>query len=303
VSGTTGIVFDIQHYAVHDGPGIRTLVFLKGCPLGCVWCSNPESQSHQPQLRRIASRCKACLRCAGACPISAIGTKDGSVRLDRVKCACCEDMACVAACCSQALSVVGESMAVGAVVARVAADREFYRNSGGGVTFSGGEPFVQSEFLVALLAACRELGIHTAVETCGHVGTATLLGAEPLVDLFLFDLKLAEGGRHQLLTGVDNRLILDNFAALAAIDPTKIVVRVPLIPGLTDDEENLRGIADVARASRLRSVQLQPYHPLGRDKYEQLGMPRPPEVPPLLPEALARALALFSSEGFEVELA
>jgi pyruvate formate lyase activating enzyme len=303
MNGTSGIVFDIQHYAVHDGPGIRTLVFLKGCPLGCVWCCNPESQAPRPQLRRITSRCKACLRCAGACQANAVEASDGGVRLDRVKCARCGEMVCVAACCSQALSVVGEPMDVAAVVARVAADHEFYRNSGGGVTFSGGEPFAQSAFLVALLEACRELGIHTAVETCGHAGTGTLLGAQPLVDLFLFDLKLAEGGRHRLLTGVDNRLILHNLAALAALDPSKIVVRVPLVPGFTDDEENLRGIVAVAKANRLRRVEVQPYHPLGRDKYEQLGMPAPPDVPPLLPGAVHRALALFSSAGFEVELA
>jgi pyruvate formate lyase activating enzyme len=303
VSGASGIVFDIQHYAVHDGPGIRTLVFLKGCPLGCAWCCNPESQAYQPQLRRIASRCQACLRCAGVCPVGAVQAADGSVRFDRTQCARCDGMPCVEACCSQALSVTGRLMSVDEVVARVAADREFYDNSGGGVTFSGGEPFAQREFLVELLVRCHALGIRTAVETCGHVPQEALRDAEPLVDLFLFDLKLAEGGRHRLLTGVDNGLILDNLAALAAVAPEKIVLRVPLIPGFTDDAANLGAIAAIARAHRLARVQIQPYHPLGRDKYAQVGMTEPPDVPALAPETIARAIGLFAAQGLHAELA
>jgi pyruvate formate lyase activating enzyme len=303
VSGPRGIVFDIQHYAVHDGPGIRTLVFLKGCPLGCVWCCNPESQSAQPELRRLASRCQACLRCAGVCPVTAVREEDGSVVFDRAACARCRERACVDACCSQALSVAGTWMDVETVVARVAADEEFYENSGGGVTFSGGEPFAQHEFLHALLSACRGRGIQTAVETCGHVATHVLLEAEPLVDLFLFDLKLAEGARHRLLTGVDNRLILDNLAALARRSAARISLRVPLIPGLTDDEANLSAIAVIAAKHGLDVVYLQPYHPLGRDKYEQFGRPVPPEVLPLLPGAVDRAIALFADHGLHAELA
>jgi pyruvate formate lyase activating enzyme len=302
VSVARGLVFDIQHFAVHDGPGIRTLVFLKGCPLGCVWCCNPESQAPQPELRRIASRCLACLRCAGVCPAGAVRGADGSVAFDRAACARCEAMACVDACCAQSLSVAGEWMDVETVVARVAADDEFYRNSGGGVTFSGGEPFAQPEFLVAVLTGCRERGIRTAVGTCGHVATRVLLEAEPLVDLFLFDLKLAEGARHQLLTGVDNRLILSNLVALAERSPAKVRLRVPLIPGLTDDDDNLRAIAAIAARHRVGAIQLQPYHPLGRDKYEQVGLPTPPEVPPLTSASVERALALFAAAGLRAEL-
>jgi pyruvate formate lyase activating enzyme len=303
VTVARGLVFDIQHCAVHDGPGIRTLVFLKGCPLGCVWCCNPESQAARPELRRIASRCQACLRCVGACPAGAVGEVDGTVVFDRAACAICRDLSCVEACCSQALSVAGASMDVETVVGRIAADEEFYRNSGGGVTFSGGEPFAQHEFLMALLAGCRGLGIHTAVETCGHVATRVLLDAEPLVDLFLFDLKLAEGARHRLLTGVDNQRILDNLAALAGRAPGKVGLRVPLIPGLTDDEPNLRAIARIAAQHGLTSIHLQPYHPLGRDKYEQVGLPIPPEIPQLLPDAVGRAIALFAACGLHAELA
>lgn len=300
---TSGIVFDIQHYAVHDGPGIRTLVFLKGCPLECAWCCNPESQSARPALRRIVSRCKACLRCAGVCPVGAVRAEDGRIVLDRAKCARCDDMVCVDACCSQALSVSGARMDVDAVLSRIAADREFYDNSGGGVTFSGGEPFAQSEFLSALLEGCRRLDIHTAVETCAHVPTEAVLAAEPLVDLFLFDVKLAEGARHRLATGVGNDLILENLAALSRVDPAKVIVRVPLIPGFTDDDENLSGIAAIARTHDVRKIQVQPYHPLGRDKYAQFGLPTPAEVPRLRWEGVEHALELFAAEGLEVELA
>lgn len=302
MSAARGLVFDIQHYAVHDGPGIRTLVFLKGCPLGCAWCCNPESQQAKPELRRIASRCQACLRCAGVCPAEAIRQADGTIVFDRAACDRCRDMACVEACCSQALSVAGQWMDAAAVVERVAKDIEFYRNSGGGVTFSGGEPFAQPAFLRTLLEGCRAMGIHTAVETCGHADSRAVLDAEPLVDLFLFDLKLAEGGRHRLLTGIDNRVILGNLEALAARAPSKVRLRVPLIPGFTDDDENLAGLAAIAARLGLRHVDLQPYHPLGRDKYEQIGLPAPPEVAPLTAEAVARATALFGAVGIHAAL-
>lgn len=212
-------------------------------------------------------------------------------------------MACVAACYSQALAISGRTMDAETVLARVVADREFYRNSGGGVTFSGGEPFAQSEFLVELLSRCRGQEIHTAVETCGHVQTQILLATEPLVDLFLFDLKLAENARHRLLTGVDNTLILKNLAALAAGNAARIVLRVPLIPGLTDDRDNLLAIAAIARDHGLTAINLQPYHPFGRDKYHEVGMPTPPVVAPLLPSIVGDALALFAEQGLQAELA
>lgn len=303
MSRASGVVFDIQHFAVHDGPGIRTLVFLKGCPLRCSWCCNPESQAPRPVLRRISDRCEACLRCASACPEGAIRMVDDAVVVDRRHCAGCEELPCVPACASQALAVSGRKMDVEAVVARVAADREFYRNSGGGVTFSGGEPFAQSGFLGELLASCRQQGIHTAVETCGHVDARVLLAAEPLVDLFLFDVKLANPDRHRRLTGVGNDVILDSLAALAARSPRKVILRVPLIPELTDDRANLEAVATIARQHGLATVNLVPYHPLGRDKYPEIGLPVPPEVAPLMPSTVEAALALFGGHGLVAELA
>jgi pyruvate formate lyase activating enzyme len=226
-----------------------------------------------------------------------------AVVIDRRHCAQCGEMPCVAACCSQALAVAGSIMDVDTVVARVAADRGFYRNSGGGVTFSGGEPFAQREFLVELLAGCKQLGIHTAVETCGHADAGVVLAAEPLVDLFLFDLKAADPLRHHLLTGVANGVILDTLANLAATSPQKVILRVPLIPGLNDDRPNLVAIAGIAIQHRLTTVNIVPYHPLGRDKYREVGMRVPPEVDPLTASSVDRALALFAGHGLIAELA
>jgi pyruvate formate lyase activating enzyme len=225
------------------------------------------------------------------------------VVLDRRPCTRCEEKPCVTACSSQALAVSGKEMDVEAVVARVAADRNFYRNSGGGVTFSGGEPFVQGEFLMALLAACRQAGIHTAVETSGYVDAQVLLAAEPLVDLFLFDMKSVDPERHRLLTGATNEVILDTLAKLAARSPQKVILRVPLVPRVTDDAANLAAIARLAGEHRLTMINLVPYHPLGRDKYREVGLLEPSEVAPLTPETVDSALALFAAHGLAAELA
>ncbi|HEY3354446.1 MAG TPA: glycyl-radical enzyme activating protein [Polyangia bacterium] len=269
---TGGVLFDVQHYAVHDGPGIRTLVFLKGCPLRCVWCCNPESHSAAPQLRHRATLCRGCRRCAGACPAGAITRAGERVRLDRARCPADCGAPCVDACVESALGVVGERAAAASVIARVAADLPFYRNSGGGLTVSGGEPFAQPAYLRELLRDARGRGIHTAVETCGQAAPDDVLAAEPLVDLFLFDLKLVDARRHRELTGAGNERILANLRLLAARAPARVVVRVPLVPGLTDGAADLAAAADLVAALGLREVHLQPYHPLGRDKYAALGM-------------------------------
>jgi pyruvate formate lyase activating enzyme len=297
------MVFDIQHYAVHDGPGIRTLVFLKGCPLRCAWCCNPESHGAAPQLRHRAPRCHACLRCQAACRHGAVQATEGGPRFDRRLCVTCSSRECVEACPENALLVTGEELSLDAVMTRVAADLAFYRNSGGGVTFSGGEPFCQAEFLLAALERCRSLGIHTAVETCGHAEAAAVAAAEPLVDLFLFDIKVVDSQRHRELTGAHNHQILDNLAYLAQRAPDRVLLRLPLIPGCTDDDANLEAIALLARELRLGRICLEPYHSLGHGKYTELGLPSPEDPGPPDLGAVERAAGILRSGGLRCELA
>ena len=266
----SGLVFDIQHYALHDGPGIRTIVFLKGCPLRCLWCCNPESQRAVPELRYSAARCRSSLACVDACPRSAIRLDAGALHIDRGACGDCGGP-CVDACPHGALILVGEMMSADQVMARVAADKPFYDNSGGGVTFSGGEPFAQPAFLEELLRHSKRLGIHTAVETCGQAPIDVLMRCEPFVDLFLYDVKVMDGERHRELTGVCNDRILENLAALAAKASNKLVVRVPVVPGCTDGSSNLEAIAALLRSLGTTRVELMPYHALGIDKYASLG--------------------------------
>lgn len=265
-----GVVFDIQHYAVHDGPGIRTVVFLKGCPLRCIWCSNPESQGFAPELRHTALRCHACLSCQKACLKRAILAPDGEPHFDRKACSAC-DAPCVDACPQGALAVVGERMTSDQVMARIVADKAFYENSGGGVTFSGGEPFAQPTFLEELLKRSRFLGIHTAIETCGHADPRSFARCEPFTDLFLFDLKVMDTSRHEQLAGISNSVILENLRALAAKARRKLAVRVPVVPACTADPANLGAIAAFLRSLGITKVQLMPYHTLGTDKYPCIG--------------------------------
>ncbi|MGE5358813.1 MAG: glycyl-radical enzyme activating protein [Bacteroidales bacterium] len=298
-----GIVFDIEHYAVHDGPGIRTVVFLKGCPLTCPWCCNPESQRGAPELRHTAARCRGCLACRDACPNGAVRVTDAAPRFDRQACGAC-GAPCVDACAHAALAITGERMTAGRVMARVAADKAFYDNSGGGVTFSGGEPFAQPAFLEQLLGESKRLGIHTAVETCGHADPLAVARCEPLVDLFLYDIKVADSARHERLTGVPNSLVRENLRTLAARAPGKIALRVPIVPGCTDDEQNLAAIAAIARSVGIFTVELMPYHALGADKYESLGRDYGPSVSPsLVPRAAEHAARLIRANGVECRVA
>jgi pyruvate formate lyase activating enzyme len=300
-----GILFDIQPWAVHDGPGIRTLVFLKGCPLACKWCCNPESQAFGPDLRFEGWRCLHCLACMHACPSGAITGVDGTPVPDREACVPCDTFDCVGACPGTALRKVGRVWEALDVVAEVARDLDFFRNSGGGVTFSGGEPLAQPEFLLAMLRACREQGISTALETCGHASPEDLEAVAPWVDLFLFDLKVMDPARHEALTGRDNGVILRNLAWLAARDPDRVVVRHAVIPGLTDDAANHAAIADFMTAHGLARLDLEPYHPLGVPKYEGLGLACPcdPDPRALDGPRLDALLACFKARGLACELA
>lgn len=268
-----GIVFDIMKYSVHDGPGIRTTVFLKGCPLSCRWCHNPESRRPEPQLMFFAERCIGCGECAGACPHGAVVPLDSEPEKPApVTGRCTGCGSCVAVCHAGARELAGREMTAARVLAEIERDVVFYDQSGGGVTFSGGEPLVQQGFLLELLAGCREREIHTAVDTTGCAPLGKLLAVSKLTDLFLFDLKVMDDKIHRKYTGVSNRLILDNLRELAS-EHGNITVRIPVISGINDDDNNITATGRfVSQLPGVRSVHLLPYHRAGVEKYRRLGL-------------------------------
>jgi glycyl-radical enzyme activating protein len=264
-----GIVFDIQRTSLHDGPGIRTTVFLKGCPLRCLWCHNPESQSPKPELMYSADTCVACGACDKACPVGVHRFDGDTHTIDRGRCTLCG--ACVEACLYGALKMAGEERDVRSVIDEVVRDKAFYEQSGGGMTLSGGEPMMQFAFSRELLRAAREQGIHTCMETCGQAPSERYAEIDPLVDLYLYDYKGADARLHKEHTGVGTDLILRNLDLLYAAG-TPIVVRCPLVPGLNDTDENLRSIAELDRTyPDLQGIELLAYHAMGVDKSRRIG--------------------------------
>jgi pyruvate formate lyase activating enzyme len=292
----TGLVSKIQRYGLHDGPGIRTTVFLKGCPLSCRWCHNPENRSFARELVTLETRCVRCGECVKACP-------EGRRRVDGEPHDpdCTLRGACVAACPTGALHGVGEPMTTAALLAEIRKDSAFHDESGGGVTFSGGKPFAQPEFLLAMLEACAERGIHTAVDTCGHAPTDQFLAAARWADLFLFDLKVADDARHERLTGVSNGLILHNLDALSRVHTT-IWVRIPVVPGVNDDDDGLDALARLAASTPgVAQVNLLPYHRAGVPKFRRLHETYDlPDVAPPTPEAMSRIRDRFAAHGLNV---
>lgn len=291
-----GLVFNVQRYAVQDGPGIRTTVFLKGCPLRCAWCHNPEGISPRQELLILENRCLGCGECRRACPHGSEFPGDGALPPRLEVCEFCG--ACVAACPTHARQMAGREMSVEEVLEAALRDQVFYQESGGGVTFSGGEPLMQPEFLREVLAACQGRGLHTAVDTCGMAQTEHLLAVAPLTDLFLYDVKFIDAEKHERFTGVSNTLILQNLEALGRVH-NRIWVRIPLIPGANDDPAELEGIARfAARIPAVRQVNLLPFHRSGLPKFGRVGRTsavanaQPPSAP-----ALAGARAIFEAHG------
>jgi pyruvate formate lyase activating enzyme len=263
-----GTIFDIKKFSIHDGPGIRTTVFFKGCPLSCWWCHNPESQAPEPEVMLWPDRCIRCGDCLSVCTQGATAWNSEGIAIDREKCTRCG--ACVEVCHAEARRIVGQEMTVAQVIAEIERDIPFYDESGGGATFSGGEPLMQQDFLLALLRACREREIHTAVDTCGFSTWEVLDTIREHVDLFLYDLKLMDRAKHRAFTGVSNELILSNLQALSR-QGHAIVLRVPLIPGVNDDDENIRQTgAFTAALPHLKRVDILPYHRAGVEKYHRL---------------------------------
>jgi pyruvate formate lyase activating enzyme len=270
---SSGYVFDIQKFALHDGPGIRTTVFFKGCGLRCWWCHNPESQQTRPELLLRPELCIQCGACLVECQHGAIRRNGDGFATDRALCERCG--ACTAACAADAREMVGREMTVEQVMHEVLRDTIFYDESGGGVTFSGGEPLLQGDFLFDLLRACKAHDLHTIVDTCGFASPEILDRVSPYVDLYLYDLKVMDDRRHREVTGVSNTLILDNLRRLAEHDQP-VVLRVPIIPHINDDEANLRQIGALARClPNIQRVDILAYHRLGMDKYERLNRPNP----------------------------
>lgn len=280
----TGIITEIQRGSIHDGPGFRTVVFLKGCPLRCYWCHNPETISPRPELLFEPEKCIGCGGCFAVCPAGA-RTRDG---IDRERCRAC--FACAGACPTGALRVSGREITVDEAMEQILADRPFYRASDGGVTLSGGEPLRQVAFAEELLARCRREGVRTAVESSLYGPEETLRRILPLTDLVMADLKSPDDAAHREATGVSNRTILDNLRRVASAG-IPLIVRTPVVPGFNDDPETIAEIAAfAARLGSLRYYELLKYHPLGCRKAEQLGASRRARPLPGIPPERWRSL-------------
>ena len=265
----TACLFHILRFATHDGPGIRTTVFFKGCPLSCWWCHNPESQSFLPDRLYFAERCRHCLDCAAQCPQQAIHEINGVICTSDA-CTFCGQ--CADVCMAEARQIAGRRYTVSELMAEVEKDLVFFDDSGGGVTLSGGEPLSQPAFAAAFLQACREHGIRTAIETCGFAQPGAFRSVALLADLVMFDLKLVDPEKHRLHTGVANQMILGNLEDLVQRS-RPVTVRIPVVPGINDGAGEVAGFAAYLGQLRPQAVELLPYHPMGADKYRRLGAP------------------------------
>lgn len=290
-----GLIFNIQRYCLHDGAGIRTVVFLKGCPLACRWCANPESQARAPELALNARQCLGrdrCGWCAGACPHDSLGWSERGVpAIAREACTGCG--ACAERCPSGALAVFGRLRNVSEILDCVERDSVFYARSGGGLTLSGGEPLAQAEFALALLREARRRRVHTAIETCGLAPWPTLAAAAGLLREAAFDLKAVDPGLHRTGTGADNAMILANLARLLTEFPDlDVTVRTPVIPGFNDNEDEIGAILAWLAPYPRATYELLPYHRLGAEKYRFLDRP---DVMTAAPARRFEVLAAFAA--------
>jgi len=295
-----GRVFDVKRFAVHDGPGIRTVVFLKGCPLRCIWCHNPEGESPEPELVCHPQRCIGCGACVQACPHAAHELGEAGEHVyHRDRCVQCGT--CVRVCYANALELLGRQVTVDEVMSEVRKDATFYEQSGGGVTLSGGEPLLQHEFARALLKQCRREGFHTALDTCGHASWAALRAVLPHLDLVLYDLKHTDDSLHRLYTGAPTDRILRNLHRLAE-RKVPVEVRIPILPTINDSPAVAEAFAALlAPLGNITSVRLLAYHRLAGSKYARLGRANTlPEVPATARDQLARVAEPIARLGLRV---
>jgi pyruvate formate lyase activating enzyme len=272
-----GTIFDVKRYAIHDGPGIRTTVFLKGCPLRCQWCQNPEGLELEPEVfwreKRCAEDCSACVK---ACPSRALSKNAARVVVDKEKCDFCRS--CEDACVYDALKIVGREVSVGEIMEEIEKDSVFFGQSGGGVTFSGGEPLLQVNFLQSLMEEVKKSNIHVALDTSGYIPFQDLEGVSDRVDLFLYDLKIMDDEKHKKYTGVSNKIILENLQKIS--DRKKAIhVRIPLVSGVNDDDQSIRMFAEHLRTLKnVKNISLLTYHRGGCEKYRRLQKKEPLKI-------------------------
>ena len=298
--GIMGVIFNIQKFCIHDGDGIRTCVFLKGCPLRCVWCHNPEGLEKTQNLSFFAEKCTACGRCLAKCPGRSI-TPEGKLVIERGECTLCGS--CVDACLNKANEILGREASVEEVFAEVMKDKMFYDTTGGGLTVSGGEPSWQPEFTLSLLKMAKDAGIGLAVETCGIGKREFYNEAADLGTCFLFDIKCMDDARHRELTGVPNGHILDNLKYLMDRG-ADIIIRMPMVPGCNDSDEDIENSARFLKenAGRYRYAEIMPYHALGVGKNERLGEKAAYKEQNATDEQISRWVELFKRHGVDVKV-
>ncbi|KXA90487.1 hypothetical protein AKJ66_01780 [candidate division MSBL1 archaeon SCGC-AAA259E22] len=267
----TGIIFNVEKFAYQDGPGIRTLVFLKGCPLNCLWCSNPESQNAYPELMYFENKCTFCGRCLEECPKDAIKMNVEKERVETNRETCENCGACTEVCLNDARVIKGDKITVKEIMNEIKKDDLFYRNTGGGVTITGGEPMMQPAFVYSILKRCNDLSIHTAIETSAYVRWPIFSKISETLDLLMIDIKHMDPEEHEKYTGVSNELILENIRKISEKPSIEKVIRIPIIPGINDDRENIKKTAKFVSEVGIETIELLPYHELGISKYKALG--------------------------------
>ncbi len=296
---TGASIVDIKRFAVHDGPGIRTTVFLKGCPLSCKWCHNPESISINPELGLLARKCVSCAECANVCPNGCHSFTNGRHIVDRSKCNGCGK--CISACLRDALVLYGRRMSLDRILDAVLEDRVFYEYSGGGVTVSGGEPLVQTDFCEAFFRQLQQRGIHCALDTCGYASWGEFEKMLPVTDLFLYDIKHINPREHEIATGVSNELILENLQKLSVCGKP-IEITMPVIPGINASASNIERTGQfLSRLKNIVNVKLLPYHLFARSKYSAVGhIDAMPDVPMPDKASIHQAAEILRSRGIRV---